>query len=117
MLWIVIRAPPMIRVPIPSPVGGACSKVLPSGKAFANDRTPTAEELKKLIGDDLRLKVIICIMTSCGIRVGAWNYLKVKHITSVKIKAKKSVYESFPACLLGGLKEEKYLINNKNLHK
>lgn len=41
----------MNRVPIPSPVGGACSKVLPSGKAFANDRTPTAEELKKLIGD------------------------------------------------------------------
>jgi len=27
------------------------SKVLPSGKAFANDRTPTAEELKKLIGE------------------------------------------------------------------
>ena len=93
------------------------SKVSQSGKAFANDRTPTAEELKKLIGDDLRLKVIICIMTSCGIRVGAWNYLKVKHITPIKIKEKKSVYESFPACLLGGLKDGKYLINNKNLHK
>jgi hypothetical protein len=60
------------------------SKGLPSGKAFANDRAPTAEELKKLIGDDLRLKVIICIMTSCGIRVGAWNYLKVKHITPIR---------------------------------
>jgi len=49
------------------------SKGLPSGKAFANDRAPTPEELKKLIGDDLRLKIIICIRT-CGIRVGAWNY-------------------------------------------
>src|SRR5215469_500016 len=37
------------------------SKVLPSG--FASDRTPATEELKKLIGDDLRFKVIICIVT------------------------------------------------------
>ena len=60
------------------------SKGLPSGRAPSNDRAPTAEELKRLIGDDLRLKVIICIMTSCGIRVGAWNYLKVKHIMPIR---------------------------------
>jgi hypothetical protein len=54
-------------------------------------------------------------MTSCDIRVETWTYLKVKYISPITIKAKKTVYE-FPS-LLGGLKEEKYLINNKNLHK
>jgi len=57
---------------------------LPSTRAPANDRAPTADELGKLIGDDLRLKVIICIMSASGIRLGAWLYLKVKHITSIK---------------------------------
>lgn len=37
-----------------------------------------------MIGDNLRLKVIISIMSSCGIRLGAWNYLKVKHIMPIK---------------------------------
>jgi hypothetical protein len=35
------------------------SKGLPSTRALANDRAPTADELGKLIGDDLRLKIII----------------------------------------------------------
>jgi hypothetical protein len=60
------------------------SKGVPSGRASSDDRAPTAEELRQLIGNDLRMKVIVCIMSSCGIRVGAWNYLKVKHITPIK---------------------------------
>ena len=60
------------------------SKGLPRGRASGSDRAPTAEELRRLIGDDLRLKVIVCIMSACGIRVGAWNYLKVKHITPIQ---------------------------------
>lgn len=60
------------------------SKGLPSGRASGNDKAPTVEELRKLIGDDLRLKVIICIMSSCGFRIAAWNYLKVKHIVPIK---------------------------------
>ena len=60
------------------------SKGLPSGRASANDKAPTAEELRRLIGDDLRLKVIVCIMAACGMRLGAWNYLKVKHIMPIK---------------------------------
>jgi integrase len=61
------------------------SKGLPSGRKPANDRAPTAEELVRLIGsDDLRLKLIICIMASSGIRIGAWNYLKIKHITPIR---------------------------------
>jgi hypothetical protein len=63
---------------------GLISKGLPRGRASGNDRAPTAEELRRLIGDDLRLKVIVCIMSACGIRVGAWNYLKVKHITPIQ---------------------------------
>jgi hypothetical protein len=60
------------------------SKGLPSGIATGDDKAPAVEELRRLIGDDLRLKVIVCIMSSSGIRVGAWNYLKVKHITPIK---------------------------------
>lgn len=60
------------------------SKGLPSGRASGNDKAPTVEELRKLIGDDLRLKVIVCIMSSCGFRIAAWNYLKVKHIVPIK---------------------------------
>src|SRR5215813_11697373 len=60
------------------------SKGLPSGREPANDKAPTVEELKKLIGDDLRLKVVVCIMAACGMRLGAWNYLKVKHIKPIK---------------------------------
>jgi integrase len=60
------------------------SKGLPSGRASANDKAPTAEELRRLIDDDLRLKVIVCIMAACGMRLGAWNHLKVKHIMPIK---------------------------------
>lgn len=45
------------------------SKGVPSGRASSDDRAPTAEELRQLIGNDLRLKVIVCIMISCGIRM------------------------------------------------
>jgi hypothetical protein len=34
--------------------------------------------------DDLRLKVIITLFCSSGIRRGAWNYLKVKHLHPIK---------------------------------
>jgi len=58
---------------------------LPSPKQAADDRCPTTEEIQKLLLNfaDRRLKVIVLIMISSGIRVGAWNWLRWKHVTPI----------------------------------
>jgi integrase len=57
------------------------SKGIPSSKKAANDRAPTLEEIQKLIEyPDRRIKAIIYVMVSSGIRIGAWDYLKWKHV-------------------------------------
>jgi site-specific recombinase XerC len=57
------------------------SRGIPTGKRAANDRAPTAEELLKLSQyPDRRIKPIIYIMASSGIRLGAWDYLQWKHV-------------------------------------
>jgi len=59
------------------------SKGLPSPKQAADDRCPTREEIEKLLLDfpDRRLKVIVLIMISSGIRVGSFNWLKWENVT------------------------------------
>jgi integrase len=60
------------------------SKAMPKAKRFANDRVPTLEELRKLIEyPDRRIKAVVYTMCSSGIRIGAWEYLKWKHITPI----------------------------------
>ena len=58
---------------------------LPSPNQAADDRCPTLEEIQKLLLNfpDRRLKVIVLIMISSGIRVGAWNWLKWKHVAPI----------------------------------
>jgi integrase len=57
---------------------------MPKGRRYANDRAPTLEEIKKVLAyPDRRMKPIICTMTSSGIRLSAWDYLKRKHIVPV----------------------------------
>jgi hypothetical protein len=54
---------------------------LPKGRQAANDRAPTIEEIKKLLEyPDRRIKPIVYTMASSGIKLGAWNYLKWKHV-------------------------------------
>ena len=61
------------------------TKGLPSGKSAANYRSPTIEEIKKLVEyPDRRIKPIIYSMVSGGFRIVAWEYLKWKHITPLK---------------------------------
>jgi hypothetical protein len=56
-------------------------KGLPRVRRSADDWAPTIEEIRKIIEyPDRRIKAIVCIMASSGIRVGAWDYLKFKHI-------------------------------------
>ncbi len=75
------------------------SKGLPTSKRAAEDRAPTIDEIKKLLEyPDRRIKPIVLMMMSFGIRVGAFDYLKWKHIVPLKdevgkiIAAKMVVY-------------------------
>jgi len=75
---------------------------LPRQRKYASDRAPTMEEVKLLLQDaDLRLKAIILVMLSSGIRIGAWNYLRVKDAEPVEqdgklVCAKLKVYAGEP---------------------
>lgn len=54
---------------------------LPRARQAANDRAPTIEEIKKIVEyPDRRIKPIVYVMASSGIRLGAWDYLKWKHV-------------------------------------
>jgi hypothetical protein len=65
------------------------TKSLPSMKKYSNDRTPTTEEIRKIVNNgDRRTKVIVLVMVSSGIRLGAWDYLKWKHITPTIFRPK-----------------------------
>jgi len=60
------------------------SRGLPRVKKASNDRAPTLEELRKMLEyPDRRIKSIVCSMTSGGFRLGAWDYLRWKHVTPV----------------------------------
>ena len=57
---------------------------LPRAGKAANDRAPTIAEIRKLVEyPDRRIKPIVKTMVSSGIRIGAWDYLKWKHVTPV----------------------------------
>lgn len=58
---------------------------LPKERKYAEDRAPTIEEIQSLVKyPDRRLKVIVSIMVSSGIRLAAWDDLKFKHIQPIE---------------------------------
>lgn len=57
------------------------SRGVPRRRQAANDRAPTREEIQRLLEyPDRRIKPIIYTMISSGIRIGAWDLLKWKHV-------------------------------------
>jgi hypothetical protein len=59
--------------------------MLPKGRKFANDRAPTPEEVQTVIEyPDRRIKPLVLVTCSSGIRIGAWEYLKWKHIEPIR---------------------------------
>lgn len=63
------------------------SKAMPRGFSFADDRAPTLEEIQKLLEfPDRRIKPLVLILVSSGIRIGAFEELRWKHITPIHDK-------------------------------
>lgn len=64
------------------------SRGIPLGRKAANDRAPTIEEIQKILDyPDRRIKPIIYVMVSSGIRLGAWEELRWKHVFPFKDNA------------------------------
>lgn len=60
-------------------------KGVPYEKKAADDRPPTLEEITKLLEyPDKRIRPIILTMISSGIRLGAFDYLRWKHIKPIR---------------------------------
>jgi len=58
---------------------------LPKERRYAADRAPTIEEIKKIMEyPDRRIKAIVLVMSSSGIRLGSWDYLKWANIIPIK---------------------------------
>jgi hypothetical protein len=77
---------------------------LPKAVTIANDRSYTVEEIHKLVEhSDRRMKMIVYTMCSSGIRAGAWQYLRLKHVKPITddktgeiVAAKLTVYDGQP---------------------
>ena len=66
---------------------------LPNGRKEADDRAPRLDEIKKLISyPDPRIKAIVLVMISSGIRKAAWDYLRWKHVIPTGDAARMVVY-------------------------
>jgi hypothetical protein len=96
------------------------SHSLPRVKQHANDRIPKVEEIKKLIDyPDRRIKPIVLLSVSTGIRVGAWDYMRWKHITpimnedNVIVAAKLVVYPNEPEQYFTFMTPEAYYAVNE----
>ena len=58
--------------------------IIPPEQTASDDKIPTIEEIRKLIEyPDRRIKTIVLVMLSSGIRLGAWDYLKWKHVIPI----------------------------------
>jgi integrase len=81
------------------------NKGIPRGSSAAEDRAPTIEEIQKLLEyPDRRIKPIVLILLSSGIRVGAFETLRWKHI--IPIKDDKGIIVAASMTVYPGDKEE-----------
>jgi hypothetical protein len=72
-------------------------------------RAPTVEEIRKLIEyPDRRIKAIVYTMASSGIRIGAWDYLKWKHVTPMFLESVNDETVAAKLLVYAGDAEEYY---------
>jgi hypothetical protein len=95
------------------------AKSLPRAKTSSNDRVPTIEEICKLVENntDRRIKPIVYTMASSGIRVGAWNYLRWKHITPIITNEKTGELVAAKLIVYAGEPEEYYTFITPEAYK
>jgi hypothetical protein len=68
------------------------SKGLPAVNKIADDRSPTKEEIRKIMEcHDRRIRVIALFMCSSGMRLGAWDDLRLKHISPIQDEKTKEL--------------------------
>jgi hypothetical protein len=58
-------------------------KGVPKGRKSAIEKIPELAEIKLLNAPDIRLKTIVYVMLSSGIRLGAWDFLKWKYVIPI----------------------------------
>jgi len=57
---------------------------MPRERKYANDRAPKLEEIKRISDySDRRVRSILYTMVSLGMRLGAWDYLKLKDVRPI----------------------------------
>lgn len=57
---------------------------MPKVKQFADDRSPAIEEIRKLLEfPDPRIKPLVYLMSSSGIRLDALDYLRWKRVVPI----------------------------------
>jgi hypothetical protein len=62
---------------------------LPRAVCFADDRATTLDEIRRIIEHpDRRIKPVIYTMSSAGIPLEAWNYLRGGHIKPIERDSK-----------------------------
>ena len=75
---------------------------MPTVNQTSDDRIPEISEINALLDyNDIRIKPIVLTMLSSGIRVGAWDWLRWKHIIPIErngaiVAAKIIVYAGEP---------------------
>lgn len=82
---------------------------IPKGRHASEDRVPTREEIKKLLEyPDRRIKSIVLTMLSSGVRLGAWDYLKWKHVIPIMNEEKESDIVAAKIIVYAGDNEQYY---------
>lgn len=77
-------------------------RLMPRVRKIGSDRAPTVEEVRKIIeNSDARMKPIILLMCSGGIRVGAFDYLTWRDVEPIEksgevVAARLTVYRDDP---------------------
>ena len=57
---------------------------MPRERKYANDIAPKLEEIKRISDySDRRVRSILYTMVSSGMRLGAWDYLKLKDVRPI----------------------------------
>jgi len=66
------------------------SKLMPKAKKIGLDRAPTKEEIRRLLQHaDIRMKALILLLVSSGVRIGSVEHLRWRHVSEVLHNGKR----------------------------